>query len=80
MPDRARAISRLRLRGLVGGRVGEHRELANLAAYLAAEGSAYVNGEVITIDGGEWLKGAAQFAIMEHLSDEDWAAMRPKKK
>jgi len=58
------------------GRFGEHAELANLAAYLIADGSAYVNGEVVTIDGGEWLKGAAQFALMEHLSEDDWAAMR----
>ena len=36
-------------------RVGEHQELANLAAYLVSDFSAYVNGEVITIDGGEWL-------------------------
>jgi NAD(P)-dependent dehydrogenase (short-subunit alcohol dehydrogenase family) len=57
-------------------RFGEHAELANLAAYLIADGSAYVNGEVVTIDGGEWLKGAAQFALMEHLSEDDWAAMR----
>jgi NAD(P)-dependent dehydrogenase (short-subunit alcohol dehydrogenase family) len=60
------------------GRFGEHAELANLAAYLIADGSAYVNGEVVTIDGGEWLKGAAQFALMEHLSDEDWEAMRER--
>lgn len=60
------------------GRFGEHAELANLAAYLVADGSAYVNGEVVTIDGGEWLKGAAQFALMEHLSDEDWAALRKR--
>ena len=40
------------------GRVGEHQELANLAAYLISDFSAYVNGEVVTIDGGEWLKGA----------------------
>ena len=39
-------------------RVGEHQELANLAAYLVSDFSAYVNGEVITIDGGEWLKTA----------------------
>ena len=39
-------------------------------------GSGYVTGEVVTIDGGEWLKGAAQFALMEALSEEDWAAMR----
>ncbi len=60
------------------GRFGEHAELANLAAYLVADGSAYVNGEVVTIDGGEWLKGAAQFALMEQLSEEDWAAMRTR--
>jgi len=60
------------------GRFGEHAELANLAAYLVADGSAYVNGDVVTIDGGEWLKGAAQFALMEQLSDEDWAALRKR--
>ena len=53
---------------------------AGLAVYQIADGAAYVTGEVVTIDGGEWLKGAAQFAILENLSDEEWAAMRPKKK
>jgi NAD(P)-dependent dehydrogenase (short-subunit alcohol dehydrogenase family) len=62
------------------GRVGEHQELADLAAFLAADQSGYITGEVVTIDGGEWVKGVAQFALLEHLSDEDWAAMRPKKK
>lgn len=58
------------------GRVGEHRELADLAAFLLADGSAYINGEVVVIDGGEWLKGAGQFSLMEALSDDDWAAMK----
>ncbi|MDH4089587.1 MAG: SDR family oxidoreductase, partial [Cyclobacteriaceae bacterium] len=31
-------------------RVGEHQELANLAAYLMSDFSGYINGEVITID------------------------------
>ena len=57
-------------------RFGEHRELADLAAYLIADGSAYVNGDVVTIDGGEWLKGAAQFGLMDQLSDAEWAALR----
>ncbi len=61
------------------GRFGEHGELANLAAYLVADESAYINGEVVTIDGGEWLKGAGQFSVMERLSDDDWAAMRGRK-
>ncbi|MEQ8354226.1 MAG: SDR family oxidoreductase [Kiloniellaceae bacterium] len=60
------------------GRVGEHRELADLAVFLLAEGSGYINGEVVTIDGGEWLKGAGQFSLMEALSEADWEAMRSR--
>lgn len=54
------------------GRVGKHQELANLAAYLMSDYSAYVNGEVITIDGGEWLKGAGEFNMLEEISEEMW--------
>jgi NAD(P)-dependent dehydrogenase (short-subunit alcohol dehydrogenase family) len=43
------------------GRAGRHRELADLVSFLLADGSGFVNGEVIAIDGGEWLKGAGQF-------------------
>ncbi len=53
-------------------RVGEHQELADLAAYLLSDFSAYINGEIITIDGGEWLKGAGQFNGLEMLSPEMW--------
>jgi NAD(P)-dependent dehydrogenase (short-subunit alcohol dehydrogenase family) len=63
------------------GRAGKHEELANLAAFLMADESAYVNGEVVTIDGGEWLQGAGQFNFLAAaMSDADWAAMKPKKK
>jgi len=61
------------------GRVGEHEELANLASYLLADQSAYINGEVVTIDGGEWIKGAGQFNIMEDLTDADWQSMRERR-
>jgi len=64
------------------GRVGEHQELANLAAYLVSDYSAYINGEVITIDGAEWLKGAGQFNHLEMVSDQMWDMfdmMRKKK-
>lgn len=61
-------------------RPGEHRELADLAAFLLAPGSAYINGEVVTIDGGEWLQGAGQFSFLKDmLSESDWAAIRPRK-
>lgn len=53
-------------------RVGEHQELANLAAYLLSDYSAYVNGEVITIDGGEWLKNGGEFSHLESIPSEMW--------
>lgn len=53
-------------------RVGEHQELANLAAYLMSDYSAYVNGEVITIDGGEWLRNGGEFSHLEEITDEMW--------
>ena len=53
-------------------RVGEHQELANLAAYLISEFSSFVNGEVITIDGAEWLNGAGQFNILQAIPNEQW--------
>ena len=53
-------------------RVGDHQELANLAAYLVSDFSAYVNGEVVVIDGGEWLKGAGQFNLLEAIPAEMW--------
>lgn len=53
-------------------RVGDHQELANLAAYMVSDFSSYVNGEVITIDGGEWLKGAGQFNLLEQIPEEMW--------
>ena len=65
------------------GRVGNHQELANVAAYLISDYSAFVNGEVITIDGGEWLKGAGQFNMLEVIPENKWdeieAAVRQAK-
>ncbi|MDR3697241.1 SDR family oxidoreductase [Mucilaginibacter sp.] len=56
-------------------RVGEHQELANLAAFLVSDFSGYINGEVITIDGGEWLQGAGQFNALEMVPDKMWDAI-----
>lgn len=53
-------------------RVGEHHELANLAAYLISDYSAYINGEVITIDGGEWLKNGGEFSHLDAIPEEMW--------
>jgi NAD(P)-dependent dehydrogenase (short-subunit alcohol dehydrogenase family) len=53
-------------------RVGEHQELANLAAFLVSDFSGYINGEVITIDGGEWLQGAGQMNGLEAIPNDMW--------
>jgi NAD(P)-dependent dehydrogenase (short-subunit alcohol dehydrogenase family) len=53
-------------------RVGEHQELANLAAYLMSDFSGYVNGEVITIDGGEWLRSGGEFSHLEEIPEPMW--------
>lgn len=62
-------------------RFGTIEELANLAAFLVSDGSAYINGEVIRMDGGEFLQGAGEFSSLGRLlKEEDWRALRPKKK
>lgn len=43
------------------GRFGEHDELANLAAFLVSDGAPFINGEVVTIDGGEWIASGGEF-------------------
>lgn len=57
------------------GRVGDPKELANLAAYLISDYASYINGEVITIDGGEWLKGAGEFNELLEVTDEQWSVL-----
>ena len=42
-------------------RLGRHEELVNLASLLMSDGATYINGEEITMDGGEWLQGAGEF-------------------
>ena len=55
------------------GRLGEHEELANLAAFLVSDYAGYINGDCITIDGGKWLAGAGDFSRLDQLTEEEWA-------
>ena len=48
-------------------RFGEHQELANLAAYLVSDYSDYMTGEVVTIDGGEWIYNAGEFSWLDKV-------------
>lgn len=57
------------------GRTGRHEELANLASYLVSDYADYINGEVVTIDGGEWIHGAGEMNMLTEMTPEDWASM-----
>src|SRR6202167_1481228 len=62
-------------------RFGTTEELANLAAFLVSDGSSYINGEVIRMDGGEFLQGAGEFSNLGRaLTNADWESLRPRKK
>jgi len=61
-------------------RFGEHIELANLATYLLSDEAGYINGEVVTIDGGEWLKGAGEFNELDKVPKLAWKAMDAMRK
>src|SRR4029450_13464970 len=65
-------------------RFGEHWELANLAAYLMSDASAYLTGDLVTIDGAEALFSGQEFAGLARLdrakAKELMASLTPKKR
>jgi NAD(P)-dependent dehydrogenase (short-subunit alcohol dehydrogenase family) len=77
------AVAGLTQKKIPAGRYGKHEELANLAAYLLADESAYITGECVVIDGGEWLMGG-EFNGMTTFDQtalgQMFDAMKPKKR
>jgi len=61
-------------------RLGEHSELANLASFLVSNMASYINGEVVTIDGGEWLQGAGEMNDLEKIPKAAWKLLEMKRK
>jgi len=62
-------------------RFGEHAELTNLAAFLLAPQSGYINGDCVTIDGGQWLRQGGQFNDLLEAPPALWDEMdRARKK
>jgi NAD(P)-dependent dehydrogenase (short-subunit alcohol dehydrogenase family) len=61
-------------------RFGTTKELANLAAFLVSDACTYINGEVIRMDGGEFLQGAGEFSNLGRvLTHADWESLKPRK-
>jgi NAD(P)-dependent dehydrogenase (short-subunit alcohol dehydrogenase family) len=61
-------------------RMGEHIELANMAAYLASDYSSFVTGSVFTIDGGESAWTGGEFNILDEVTKEQWDALEAMRK
>lgn len=57
-------------------RTGEMPELANLAVYLLSPGSAYVNCQIIAIDGAQFQATGGNFSNMSKMTDDDWLQAR----
>jgi NAD(P)-dependent dehydrogenase (short-subunit alcohol dehydrogenase family) len=62
------------------GRVGEHRELADLASFLISDSAGYINGEMVVQDGGAHLRSSGAEDLLQ-WTDAQWQnqrAARPK--
>jgi NAD(P)-dependent dehydrogenase (short-subunit alcohol dehydrogenase family) len=66
-------------RKIPAGRFGTPAELAELAAYMVSEASDWMRGEVVTLDGGEWLRGAGEFNDFLDLPPSMLKALRRDK-
>ena len=58
------------------GRTGEMSELQNLVTFLMADGREYLTGQIIAIDGAQYLTGGGTFAEMSKLTEEQWQTIR----
>jgi len=58
------------------GRFGTPEELAELAAFLVSDAAAWMCGEVVAFDGGEWLRGAGEFNDLLDQPPAVWEMMR----
>src|SRR3954451_2345126 len=61
------------------GRVGEHRELADLASFLISDQAGYINGEMVVQDGGAHLRGSGAEDLLQR-ADAQWEKQRAGRK
>lgn len=69
-------LEEARKRRIPAGRFGTQDELAELAAFLVSDASDWMRGEVVTFDGGEWLRGAGEFNDLLDVPPDVLAALR----
>lgn len=54
-------------------RLGTGEDIGNLAAFMLAPGNTWLNGQTITLDGGDALANGAYFTDYQAWTDDDWA-------
>jgi NAD(P)-dependent dehydrogenase (short-subunit alcohol dehydrogenase family) len=57
------------------GRVGESRELANLASFLVSDSAGYINGEMVVQDCGAQLRSSGAEDLLA-WTDAQWEKQR----
>jgi NAD(P)-dependent dehydrogenase (short-subunit alcohol dehydrogenase family) len=57
------------------GRAGEHGELADLASFLISDGAAYINGEMVVVDGGAHLRTSGAEDLLQ-WTEAQWDELR----
>lgn len=62
------------------GRTGKPRELADLASFLLSEGSSFITGDVILIDGGETAWNGGEFNVLDAVTPAQWDALEQLRK
>jgi NAD(P)-dependent dehydrogenase (short-subunit alcohol dehydrogenase family) len=57
------------------GRVGQHRELADLASFLVSDSAGYITGEMVVQDGGAHLRSSGAEDLLQ-WTDAQWETQR----
>ena len=69
-------LKKARQERIPAGRFGKPEELAELAAFMVSDASDWLRGEVVTLDGGEWLRGAGEFNDLLEAPQALWESLR----
>ena len=57
------------------GRVGRHSELCDLASFLISDAAAYINGEMVVVDGGAHLRSSGAEDLLQ-WTEAQWKELR----
>jgi NAD(P)-dependent dehydrogenase (short-subunit alcohol dehydrogenase family) len=72
------ALLARRAERIPAGRFGTPEELAELAAFLLSDAADWIRGEVVTLDGGECLRGGGGFDDLLDLPPDEWRSLRDR--